>query len=126
LLADVKTGAVRSVYQDRDKAWVDVVNQLNWVHAGRGFLWLSEQDGWRHVYLISLDGQPTSLVTAGDYDVLDVLGVDAADQWVYFTASPENATQDISTARISTARASPTDSHLPTRRAPTPTRFRQT
>jgi dipeptidyl-peptidase 4 len=93
LLADVKTGAVRSVYQDRDQAWVDVVNQLNWVHAGRGFLWLSEQDGWRHVYLISLDGKPTSLVTAGDYDVLDVLGVDAADRWVYFTASPENATQ---------------------------------
>jgi dipeptidyl-peptidase 4 len=93
LLADVKTGAVRSIYQDRDKAWVDVVDQLNWVHGGKDFLWLSEQDGWRHVYLISLDGKHTSLVTAGDYDVIDVLGVDAAEQWMYFTASPENATQ---------------------------------
>jgi dipeptidyl-peptidase 4 len=93
LLADVKTGAVRSIYQDRDQAWVDVVDQLNWVHGGKDFLWLSEQDGWRHVYLISLDGKPTSLVTAGDYDVIDVLGVDAAQQWIYFTASPENATQ---------------------------------
>jgi len=93
LLADVKTGAVRSVYQDRDKAWVDIVDQLNWVHGGKDFLWLSELDGWRHVYLISLDGKHTSLVTAGDYDVIDVLGVDAADDWIYFTASPENATQ---------------------------------
>jgi dipeptidyl-peptidase 4 len=93
LLADVKTGAVRSIYQDRDKAWVDLVDQLNWVHGGKDFLWLSEQDGWRHVYLIGLDGKHTSLVTAGDYDVIDVLGVDAAEQWIYFTASPENATQ---------------------------------
>jgi len=93
LLADVKTGAVRSVYQDRDKAWVDIVDQLNWVHGAKDFLWLSEQDGWRHVYLISLDGKHTSLVTAGDYDVLDLFGVDAAEQWIYFTASPENATQ---------------------------------
>jgi dipeptidyl-peptidase 4 len=69
------------------------VDRLNWVHGGQDFLWLSEQDGWRHVYLISLDGKHTSLVTAGDHDVIDVLGVDAAEQWMYFTASPENATQ---------------------------------
>jgi dipeptidyl-peptidase 4 len=72
---------------------VDVVDELNWVHGGKDFLWLSEQDGWRHVYLISLDGKHTSLVTAGDYDVIDLLGVDAGDQGIYFTASPENATQ---------------------------------
>jgi dipeptidyl-peptidase-4 len=93
LLAEVKTGAVRSVYQDHDSAWVDVVDHLQWLHSGKDFLWVSEQDGWRHVYLISRDGKRIRLVTPGEFDVEELLGADAAEQWIYYTASPENATQ---------------------------------
>ncbi len=63
LLADVRTGEVRSVYQDHDMAWVDVVDDLHWVHGGKDFLWLSEQDGWQHVYVISRDGKEVRLAT---------------------------------------------------------------
>ena len=93
LLADAKTGNVRSIHQDHDSAWVDVVDDVKWVHGGKDFLWLSEQDGWRHVYLISSDGKRSALVTPGDYDVVEVLGADAGEQWIYFMASPENPTQ---------------------------------
>ena len=93
LLANVKTGDVRSIYQDHDKAWVDVVDEIKWVQGGKDFLWLSEHDGWRHVYLVSIDGKRAGLVTPGEYDVIDLLGVDATDQWIYYIASPENATQ---------------------------------
>jgi dipeptidyl-peptidase-4 len=93
LLADVKTGNVRSIYQDHDKAWVDVVDDMKWVHGGQDFLWVSEEDGWRHVYLVGIDGKHVGLVTRGEYDVIDLLGVDARDHWIYYIASPENATQ---------------------------------
>jgi dipeptidyl-peptidase-4 len=93
LLAEVKTGVVRSIYQDHDSAWVDVVNHMQWLHGSKNFLWISEQDGWRHVYLISRDGKQIQLVTPGEFDVAELLGVDAGEQWIYYTASPENATQ---------------------------------
>ncbi len=93
LLAEVKTGVVRSIYQDHDSAWVDVVDHLQWLHGGKNFLWVSEQDGWRHVYLISRDGKQIHLATPGEFDIEDVLGADAGEQWIYYTASPENATQ---------------------------------
>jgi dipeptidyl-peptidase 4 len=93
LLADAKTGVVRSIHQDRDAAWVDVVDDLQWVRGGKDFLWVSEQDGWRHVYLISRDGKQTRLLTPGAFDVIDVLGVDPDEEWLYYMASPENATQ---------------------------------
>jgi dipeptidyl-peptidase-4 len=93
LLADVKTGAVRTVYQDRDAAWVDVVDDVRWIHGGKEFLWISEQDGWRHVYLIARDGKQVRLVTPGAFDVTDVVGVDPAEEWLYYMASPDNATQ---------------------------------
>ena len=93
LLADARTGDVRSIHQDHDAAWVDVVDPLKWLHGGKEFLWVSEQDGWRHVYIISRDGKRVLLVTPGAFDVIEVIGIDPDEQWLYFTASPENATQ---------------------------------
>jgi dipeptidyl-peptidase 4 len=93
LLADVRTGAVRSIHQDHDSAWVDIVDDLKWLRGGKEFLWVSEQDGWRHVYVISRDGKQVRLVTPGAFDVIEVTGVDSDEEWLYFTASPENATQ---------------------------------
>lgn len=98
LLADARTGTVRNVHQDKDAAWVDVVDDLKWLHGGKDFLWVSEQDGWRHVYLISRDGKESQLITPGAFDVIEVVGVDSGldskkEAWLYYMASPENATQ---------------------------------
>ncbi|HEV2348803.1 MAG TPA: S9 family peptidase [Terriglobia bacterium] len=93
LLADAATGAVRPIHHEQDAAWVDVVNDLRWLHDGKDFLWVSEHDGWRHVYVISRDGQQVRLVTPGNFDVIQIEAVDPAAQWLYYIASPENATQ---------------------------------
>ena len=96
LLADARTGEVREVTHDEDKAWVDVVTDLRWLHDGKEFLWVSERDGWRHVYTVSRDGKNVHLVTPGAFDVISVEAVDAVDtrgEWLYYIASPENATQ---------------------------------
>jgi dipeptidyl-peptidase-4 len=62
------------------------------VDGGKAFLWTSERDGWRHVYKAAADGTSTTLVTAFDADIMQLVGVDAGDEWVYFTASPDDPT----------------------------------
>jgi len=93
LLADASTGAVRQIFRDQDSAWVDVMDEIHWVHNGQDFLWLSERDGWRHAYLVSRDGKRVQLITSGAYDVVEIGGVDEKAGQLYFIASPENATQ---------------------------------
>jgi dipeptidyl-peptidase 4 len=93
LLADAATGAVRQIFRDQDSAWVDVMDEIHWAHNGQDFLWLSERDGWRHAYLVSRDGKRVQLITSGAYDVIELGGVDEKGGWLYFIASPENATQ---------------------------------
>ncbi len=92
LTADVATGTVGRVFRDRSETWVDVVDTVRWVDQGKKFLWTSERDGWRHIYLAAKDGSATTLVTRFDADILQLLGTDATDTWVYFTASPTDAT----------------------------------
>jgi dipeptidyl-peptidase-4 len=93
LLADASTGEVHQIFRDQDPAWVDVMDEIKWIHGGKEFLWLSERDGWRHAYLVSRDGKNVQLITPGAYDVIGISGVDEKNGALYFMASPENATQ---------------------------------
>jgi len=93
LLADAATGAVRTSLTEQDSAWVDVVDDLTWLAGGAEFLWPSERDGWRHLYRVSRDGSKVTLITPGGFDVVSVAGVDEPGGWLYYIASPDNATQ---------------------------------
>lgn len=86
------TGAVRTVFTDRDDAWIDACDDVKWLKDGQRFTYVSEQQGWRQVYLISRDGK-VEKVTKGDYDVISIEVIDTKRGWIYFIASPENPTQ---------------------------------
>jgi dipeptidyl-peptidase 4 len=90
MLADARSGRVRTVLDDRDEAWVEVVDDLNWVEDGRRFTWISERDGWRHLYLVGREGGVSRPVTTGPYDVIDVARVDDKANQVDFIASPQD------------------------------------
>jgi dipeptidyl-peptidase-4 len=92
LLADVRTGSVNRVFRDESRAWVDVVD-VRWIDNGRAFLWISERDGWKHVFRVPRDGGAASSITRFEADVTDVAGTDDGKGWLYFLASPANATE---------------------------------
>lgn len=92
-LGDARTGKVSPVFVDRDSAWVEVVDDWDWLEGGKRFLWLSERDGWNHAWSISRDGKDVKLITPGEFDIAAVLSVDVAGGYIYFTASPDNPTQ---------------------------------
>ncbi|MCC6235693.1 MAG: DPP IV N-terminal domain-containing protein, partial [Verrucomicrobiales bacterium] len=91
--ADPRTGATQVRFTDRDDAWVDFMDEMTWIEGGRRFLWLSERDGWRHLYAVATSGEQVTLLTPGEYDVVRVEGVDEQEGCVYFVASPEDPTQ---------------------------------
>lgn len=93
LRADAETGAVTRLFRDESKAWVYVVDQMRWTGNWEALLWQSERDGWEHVYRVPRAGGDATLLTRFDADVPEVLGTDEAAGWLYFIASPSNATQ---------------------------------
>jgi dipeptidyl-peptidase-4 len=93
LVGDVATGATRQIFLDQDAAWVMPNTDVHWLDGGRRFTWLSERDGWRHLYVVTRDGGATDLRTPGAFDVVNVEAVDEKAGYVYFIASPDNVTQ---------------------------------
>jgi dipeptidyl-peptidase-4 len=93
LSADVKSGAVKRIFRDESKQWVDINEDVPWIDGGRTFLWQSEKDGWNQVYRVPREGGNGQLITKFDADVTDIAGFDEKGGWMYFRASPDNAGQ---------------------------------
>lgn len=96
-LANVRTGAVTRIFHETDPAWVVASYGTNtglaWIRDGAAFVVLSEMDGWRHAYVCSRDGEQKTLLTPGDFDIIERGWVDETRGWYYYYASPANATQ---------------------------------
>ena len=93
LLADGANGESREVLLETDSAWVDNDNPVRWFEKGRRFVWLSERDGWRHIYIAGRDDKSLTQLTEGAFDVLQIEAIDEKQGVIYFAASPDNPTQ---------------------------------
>jgi dipeptidyl-peptidase-4 len=104
-ISESGNGNSKVIEEESDEAWVDIyqpgnpytidfTNKFIWLNDGKSILWDSEKDGWRHLYQVSLDGKPEKLVTKGNYDFNDITYIDRKKGYVYFMASPDNATQN--------------------------------
>ncbi len=92
MLADARSGQVYTTLTEKDAAWVDVMDDLHWLPSNQEFTWISERDGWRHVYLAPREGGEPRLITPGNYDVIDVLRIDGKAAQLDFLASPNDPT----------------------------------
>jgi dipeptidyl-peptidase 4 len=100
LYVNTINGKAMEFYTESDDAWIDIKSRWNddpvgwdWLAGGKEFLWVSEKDGWRHLFRVSRDGKTEKCITVGNYDVITVTLIDEKNNFVYFMASPDNATQ---------------------------------
>lgn len=102
MLCDVNSGKSRTILHEQDSAWIDILpfwdedyqfGGWDWLNNGKEFLWASEKDGWRHLYRVARDGKTEKKITNGDYDVMEISAINETEGYIYFLASPENATQ---------------------------------
>jgi dipeptidyl-peptidase 4 len=93
MLGSVSDGSTKTVVVEEDESWIDLHDDLKWLDDGAAFTWVSDRDGWQHIFTISRDGNELTLLTPGEFDVISVLHVDEQSGWVYFIASPDNPAQ---------------------------------
>ena len=91
--ATIGKNDLRNIFEDSDVTWVETNDDVTWLKDNKFFTWMSERDGWRHLYRVSADGKQMTLITKGNFDVIEQVGMNEQSGYVYFIASPDNATQ---------------------------------
>jgi dipeptidyl-peptidase-4 len=85
--------SVEIILTEKDEAWLDVVTDIKWIDDMRRFTWVSERDGWRHLYLVSRDGSEITCLTPGEFDIIKFKHIGSRNGDFYYTASPDNPGQ---------------------------------
>jgi dipeptidyl aminopeptidase/acylaminoacyl peptidase len=80
------TAKPKKLFRETTGAWVEDPGEPHYLADG-SFLFPSERSGWKHLYHYSAAGALLAQATKGEWEVRDVLRVDADEKRVYFTAS---------------------------------------
>ena len=87
VIAELDGSPARTVLTETAETWINLHDDLHFLAELPAFVWSSEADGFRHLYLYDLDGQLIRQLTAGNWVVDELKGVDEELGLVYFTGS---------------------------------------
>lgn len=86
LFCNINTGFSEIILTETDTTWVDVFDDLYFLKDGKRFIWPSERDGNKHLYLYDYNGNLINQITKGDWEVKQLLSVDEYNNKLYYTS----------------------------------------
>ncbi len=82
---------VQTLFEEKDEKYVEPDEPLYFLHSRPDeFIWTSQRDGFRHLYLYNTSGQLIKQLTSGKWVVTDLFGTDDRDARVFFTGTKES------------------------------------
>ena len=84
---EVTSGNTSTLLKETDKKYIEINDALTFLDNGKEFIWLSEKDGYNHLYLYDMNGNQLKQLTKGNYEVLEVKGVDKKTGYIYYIAN---------------------------------------
>ncbi len=99
---DSRTGEASNVIDEKSDTFIWTAHReglglrtVNWLDESDEVIYVSERDGWRHLYLIDAKtGTLKNPITKGEYVVRGIEHIDEAKRQVWFRAGGKNADQD--------------------------------
>jgi len=98
---DVFTGKARDIIDERSETFIWTehpkdygTSLVTWLKKSREIVYISEQDGWRHLYLVDVETGKQKQITRGEYVLRFVDKIDEEKRQIWFRASGKNPGQD--------------------------------
>jgi dipeptidyl-peptidase-4 len=79
--------------EEASSTWVNLNKDLRFLDDQQHFIWASEKDGYKHLYLHKNNGELVRQLTKGKWVVDKIEAIDQENNWVYFTGRADTPTQ---------------------------------
>lgn len=89
----VASGKSRLLFRETSDCWVEADPEPVWIDDGRAFLWLSERDGFKHVYRYGRLGETQGRLTEGEWQVKEILSVDEGKNCAFVLSDKDSPLQ---------------------------------
>ncbi len=88
---DARTGEAKIAYQEKSDTYIEINDYMNFLDDN-SFIWLSEKEGYNHIYHINKKGESRQ-ITKGQWEVTDIYGIDQSSGYIYFQAARKSPMQ---------------------------------
>ena len=86
LFVDGTTAVAKVVLNEKDKAYVDVTDNLTFL-KDNSFIWTSEKDGFNHIYVYDKTGKLKNQVTKGNWEIVSYYGFDEKTKTIFYQST---------------------------------------
>lgn len=93
VIADPAARQQRVLLTETADTWINLHDDLRFLKREDAFVWASERDGWKHLYVIGLDGKVRRRLTQGAWDIDKLLALDEKSGQAWFAANRDDALQ---------------------------------
>ncbi|MGB0134718.1 S9 family peptidase [Dokdonella sp.] len=82
-IVDAQTLEQENILSETSETWINLNDSLRFLGDGKRFIWASERTGYQHLYLYGISGNLINAISAGEWNIDEVLGVDETLGRVY-------------------------------------------
>jgi len=82
---------IKTLFEEKSQKYIEPENTpVFFTTKSNEFLWFSEKNGYKHLYLYNTNGELIEQITDGKFDVLNIISIDPTEQFVYYIAVDED------------------------------------
>lgn len=89
---DIESGnLVKTLFEEKSDKYVEPLDPMHFIPGQNNqFLWFSQRDGYRHLYLYDTEGKLIKQVTSGNWIVYDIIGFDSKSNNLFLHTSKDS------------------------------------
>lgn len=96
----IKSGNCNMIMQEKSKTWIDVFDffagishMFYFPENHKEFFWVSDRNGWSHLYRYNYDGELINQISDGEWEVSKVHAIDYEDKRIYYSSTEASPLQ---------------------------------
>jgi dipeptidyl-peptidase 4 len=89
-LGDINSGDLQKIFNETDKRWIEIRDDLKFLENKTQFVLTSEKSGFRHIYLNDYITGESKQITSGNWQIREISGINEKSKKIYFTATKES------------------------------------
>lgn len=93
LLANAKSGDTKNIYEETNKYYIEINDNLQFLPDNQSFIFNSERSGYNHFYKWNWVTKQLTPLTQGNYDIENLIGIDEKAQLLYYTSAENSPLQ---------------------------------
>ena len=89
MLANAVTGETKVILTETSDTYISEATDDKWffLEESEDFIWTSEESGYNHIYRYNRAGEKVATLTAGEWEVTSIVGIDEANDRLYFMST---------------------------------------